>query len=215
MATRIINESWHNTQELINTQSTEIGYKLDLIKNAKGRDDSRVGLHNIGIVLNNKLATEVVRVFFEHGIYDLDNDPVYLVIYKYLMDLEKEGVKYLEKYFKENIITRDTYSRIIYSNHTGLINYKAFLDKIFSFDIKEDFMTALLYYLNTMLKSGNCERISTPEKAIDYSISFFNTLNKLGMYDLYGRTIEIIDNANIFYMNNSIEKEGTYLEKTK
>jgi hypothetical protein len=79
----------------------------------------------------------------------------------------------------------------------------------------KEFITALLYYLNTMLKSGNCERISTPEKAIDYSLSFFNTLNKLGMYDLYGRTIEIIDNANIFYMNNSIEKEGTYLEKTK
>ena len=133
MTTHIINESWHNTQELINTQSTEIGYKLDLIKNAKGRDDSRVGLHNIGIVLNNKLATEVVRVFFEHGIYDLDNDPVYLVIYKYLMDLQKEGVNQLEKYFKENIVTRDTYSRVIHSHHTGVTNYKKFLDQIFRF----------------------------------------------------------------------------------
>jgi hypothetical protein len=172
-------------------------------------------LYNAGIILNNKLATEIVRVFYEHGIYDLNNDIIFRIISNYLIGLKDKAKKELDEYFRDNMYVVDDFSKIKSPYHLGLFRYNEITNKIFDFDMVDDFFDALTTYLFAYInETRKDESGSMFERILDLQLSLFDTLNKLGLYSLYEASVKHISNT-IFPNGNKQSDDETYLEKTK
>ena len=133
-------------REYIFDLADQIRLRVELIKKAKGKDRSRTGMYNIGIIFNNKMS-EILHYYYEREIPFFNDAVLSMAIYDYLDHLNQEGIYIINDYMKHNVKVIDKYSILINDNYPGIDRYKELTDSIYEFDITKDIPIALKGFL--------------------------------------------------------------------
>jgi hypothetical protein len=129
----------------------EIRHALNIIQGAKGKDLSRNGLYNVGIIYNNKIS-ELIRIFHEHGLEFFDGNALSDVIQYKLETVYSMAVERLNAYVTNNIGTYyNEYFYLKRSDRKELDQYKELTEVIFNYDIEKELADSICMMLNRQL----------------------------------------------------------------
>ena len=191
----------------------EIRPRIELIKRAKGNDINRSGIHNAGITLNNKMS-EILHYYYEKNVPFFTDSLISNAIYDYLYNNLVKAVSELNQYMMENVIAVDCVSMLRSDNHSGLIYYKEYTDKIYEFDLKKDIPMAIESFLSFNMETSelfNYAYLKSVKEIID---EVKEGLEELDLMELYDECESILEHkagecvVNVY--DNQKKKKRTY-----
>ena len=141
-------------REYISDIAEQIRVRIEMIKKAKGKDRSRIGMYNIGIIFNNKMS-EILHYYYEREIPFFNDAVLSMAIYDYLDHFSQEGIAIINDYMRHNVRVLDQYSILINDNYPGIDKYKSLTDSLYDFDITEDIPIALKGFLKFNIDSSS------------------------------------------------------------
>ena len=157
---------------------------LKLIQGAKGKDLSRNGLYNVGIIYNNKIS-ELIRIFNQHDLDFFDGNAVTEFIQYKLNYVYSNAIERLNSYVENNLATYgDEFCYIKNGNRKELNQYKELTEIIFNYDIEKDLLDSIEMMLHNQMISNPefCQMFYAFGDTIKTSVR--NTLEKLGYTNL-------------------------------
>lgn len=141
-------------REYISDIAEQIRVRIEMIKKAKGKDRSRIGMYNIGIIFNNKMS-EILHYYYEREIPFFNDAVLSMAIYDYLDHFSQEGISIINDYMRHNVRVLDQYSILINDNYPGIDRYNELTDNIYDFDITKDIPIALKGFLKFNIDSSS------------------------------------------------------------
>ena len=171
--------------------------RIDMIKNASGKDLNRGGLYNAGILYNNKMS-EILHYYYKREVPFFNSSLISEIIYDHLTDLLNKAISELDTYMKDNVYAVDTFSLIKSDNNPGLLYYKEYCDQIWEFDITKEIPTILDEYLRKYIDSDNTFRYAFISHVKDYMDDVRKSLLELELENQYYECEKVIDEAGMY-----------------
>lgn len=189
---------------------TAVRKALDLIRDAHGKDESRNGLYNIGIVYNNKMM-ELTRIQNQSGVDFFGDDTVCQIVRDHLSNILVRALGYLDKYVEVNVSTYyDDFAILKSDNRKELRYYRELTNVISDFDMKQQLPDIIAgYFQNKLISPVFCMAFYVEYD--DLKQELIDSLRRIGYEDIIDNCISEYEYA-FQLMKELFEENGIDIE---